>query len=133
MSYACEIMPLTCHYFRKFLSDNKHVKYLHIPYTDAVVVVTCNPISKSRGPPKHKPKYTTEEALQHVRVLYRESLKKYRYGGIELACKTIFQNILFLAFLNDVLFLDELPHVVLAILIHWEGAHFCIGPFPERE
>nr|XP_016464403.1 PREDICTED: L-galactono-1,4-lactone dehydrogenase, mitochondrial-like [Nicotiana tabacum] len=63
---------------KKFLSENKHVKYLHIPYTDAVVVVTCNPISKSRGPPKHKPKYTTEEALQHVRVLYRESLQKYR-------------------------------------------------------
>nr|AOW42610.1 L-galactono-1,4-lactone dehydrogenase [Solanum melongena] len=63
---------------KKFLSENKHVKYLHIPYTDAVVVVTCNPISKLRGPPKHKPKYTTEEALQHVRDLYRESLKKYR-------------------------------------------------------
>ncbi|MCD7471088.1 hypothetical protein HAX54_011372 [Datura stramonium] len=63
---------------KKFLSGNKHVKYLHIPYTDAVVVVTCNPISKLLGPPKHKPKYTTEEALQHVRDLYRESLKKYR-------------------------------------------------------
>lgn len=63
---------------KKFLSENKHVKYLHIPYTDAVVVVTCNPISKLRGPPKHKPKYTTEEALQHVRDLYWESLKKYR-------------------------------------------------------
>nr|ALM02643.1 L-galactono-1,4-lactone dehydrogenase [Lycium barbarum] len=63
---------------KKFLSENKHVKYLHIPYTDAVVVVTCNPISKSQGPPNHKPKYTTEEALQHVRDLYRESLKKYR-------------------------------------------------------
>ncbi|XP_060177414.1 L-galactono-1,4-lactone dehydrogenase, mitochondrial [Lycium barbarum] len=63
---------------KKFLSENKHVKYLHIPYTDAVVVVTCNPISKSQGPPNHKPKYTTEEALQHVQDLYRESLKKYR-------------------------------------------------------
>ncbi|KAM3339517.1 L-galactono-1,4-lactone dehydrogenase, mitochondrial [Capsicum galapagoense] len=63
---------------KKFLSENKHVKYLHIPYTDAVVVVTCNPVSKLRGPPKHKPIYTTEEALQHVRDLYQESLKKYR-------------------------------------------------------
>ncbi|CAN4118498.1 unnamed protein product [Withania somnifera] len=63
---------------KKFLSENKHVKYLHIPYTDAVVVVTCNPISKLRDPPNHKPKYTTEESLQHVRDLYRESLKKYR-------------------------------------------------------
>ncbi|CAN4109169.1 unnamed protein product [Withania somnifera] len=63
---------------KKFLSENKHVKYLHIPYTDAVVVVTCNPVSKLRGPPNHKPKYTTEEALQHVRDLYREASKKYR-------------------------------------------------------
>ncbi|KAH6818726.1 L-galactono-1 [Perilla frutescens var. frutescens] len=63
---------------KKILSDNKHVKYLYIPYTDTVVVVTCNPPSKWKGPPKYKPKYTPEEAVQHVRDLYRESLGKYR-------------------------------------------------------
>ncbi|EXB93993.1 L-galactono-1,4-lactone dehydrogenase [Morus notabilis] len=63
---------------KKLLSDNKHVKYLYIPYTDSVVVVRCNPVSKWKGPPKFKPQYTTDEALQHVRDLYRESLKKYR-------------------------------------------------------
>ncbi|KAI4386549.1 hypothetical protein MLD38_004476 [Melastoma candidum] len=63
---------------RKLLSENKHIKYLYIPYTDTVVVVTCNPISKWNGPPKHKPKYNRDEALQHVRALYQESLKKYR-------------------------------------------------------
>ncbi|KAF9664625.1 hypothetical protein SADUNF_Sadunf16G0037800 [Salix dunnii] len=65
----------------KLLSENKHVKYLHIPYTDAVVVVTCNPVSKWKGPPKYKPKYTTNEALQHVRDLYKESLEKYRIAA----------------------------------------------------
>lgn len=65
---------------KKFLSENKHVKYLYIPYTDAVVVVTCNPISKWKGAPKFKPKYTNDEAIQHVRDLYQESLKKYRGG-----------------------------------------------------
>jgi L-galactono-1,4-lactone dehydrogenase len=65
---------------RKLLSENKHVKYLYIPYTDSVVVVTCNPVSKWKGPPKFKPKYTKEEAIQYVRDLYRESLQKYRYG-----------------------------------------------------
>lgn len=118
-----------CRYFRKFLSENKHVKYLYIPYTDAVVVVTCNPMSKEKGPPKNKPKYTAEEALQHVRDLYLESLTKYRYGGIELACKTIFQNIFFLAFLH-VLLLDELAHVVSAIFVYW--APLCSWPFSER-
>ncbi|XVE61040.1 hypothetical protein DITRI_Ditri06bG0008500 [Diplodiscus trichospermus] len=63
---------------KKMLSDNKHVKYLYIPYTDTVVVVTCNPVSKLRGPPKFKPKYTKDEAMQHVRELHKESLKKYR-------------------------------------------------------
>ncbi|XP_030453082.2 L-galactono-1,4-lactone dehydrogenase, mitochondrial isoform X1 [Syzygium oleosum] len=63
---------------KKLLSENKHVKYLHIPYTDTVVVVMCNPVSKWKGPPKLKPKYTVDEALQHVRQLYQESLQKYR-------------------------------------------------------
>lgn len=56
------------------------MKYLYIPYTDDVVIVRCNPVSKWKGPPKFNPKYTTDEALQHVRALYRESLKKYRYS-----------------------------------------------------
>lgn len=65
---------------KKLLSENKHVKYLYIPYTDDVVVVKCNPVSKWKGPPKFKPKYTTDEAMQSVRDLYRESLNKYRGG-----------------------------------------------------
>lgn len=63
---------------KKLLSDNKHVKYLYIPYTDTVVVVTCNPVSKWKGPPKFKPKYSKDEAIQHVHDLYRESLQTYR-------------------------------------------------------
>lgn len=63
---------------KKWLSENKHIKYLWIPYTDTVVVVTCNPPSKWKGPPNFKPKYGKDEALQHVRDLYRESVRKYR-------------------------------------------------------
>ena len=62
---------------RKWLSENKHIKYLWIPYTDTVVVVQCNPPSKWRTP-KLTSKYGKDEALHHVRNLYRESLKKYR-------------------------------------------------------
>ncbi|KAL5745509.1 hypothetical protein ACOSP7_026655 [Xanthoceras sorbifolium] len=67
---------------KKLLSENKHVKYLYIPYTDSVVVVRCNPVSKWKGPPKFKPKYTEDEAIQHVRDLYRECLTKYRADEI---------------------------------------------------
>ncbi|CAM8949037.1 unnamed protein product [Rhodiola kirilowii] len=67
---------------KKLLSENKHVKYLYIPFTDTVVVVTCNPISKWKGVPKFKPKYTADEAIQHVRDLYKEALQKYSVAGI---------------------------------------------------
>lgn len=67
---------------KKLLSENKHIKYLYIPYTDTVVVVTCNPVSKWKGTPKLKPKCTRDEALQHIRDLYRESINKYRAGDI---------------------------------------------------
>ncbi|XP_010922174.1 L-galactono-1,4-lactone dehydrogenase 2, mitochondrial [Elaeis guineensis] len=62
---------------KKWLADNKHVKYLWIPYTDTVVVVQCNLLSKWKTP-KFKSKYGKDEALQHVRDLYRDSLEKYR-------------------------------------------------------
>ncbi|KAI3471649.1 hypothetical protein Pfo_028299 [Paulownia fortunei] len=69
---------------KKHLSENKHVKYLYIPYTDTVVVVKCNPLSKWKGPPKYKLKYTQEEAMQHVRDLYRESSRQYRKEVVTL-------------------------------------------------
>ncbi|KAJ0976159.1 hypothetical protein J5N97_018124 [Dioscorea zingiberensis] len=63
---------------KRWLTENKHVKYLWIPYTDTIVVVQCNPLSKWRNPPKSTPQYSEDEALQHVRDLYRNSLQKYR-------------------------------------------------------
>ncbi|XP_052172438.1 L-galactono-1,4-lactone dehydrogenase, mitochondrial isoform X2 [Diospyros lotus] len=63
---------------KKLLSENKHIKYLYIPYTDTVVVVRCNPVSMWKGPPKFKPKYSHDQAIQHVQDLYKESLQKYR-------------------------------------------------------
>ncbi|XP_074559417.1 L-galactono-1,4-lactone dehydrogenase 1, mitochondrial [Curcuma longa] len=65
---------------KKWLAENKHIKYLWIPYTDAVVVVQCNPISKGRHP-KHKPKYGKDEALRQIRTLYHDSLEKYSSGN----------------------------------------------------
>ncbi|KAL6987246.1 L-galactonolactone dehydrogenase [Sarracenia purpurea var. burkii] len=75
---------------KKLLSENKHVKYLYIPYTDTVVVVTCNPVSKWKGSPKFKPKYSHDEAIQPLRDLYQDSLKKYRGEGI--AAKSLDDN-----------------------------------------
>nr|WKK54373.1 eAncGLDH [synthetic construct] len=63
---------------KKWLSENKHVRYMWIPYTDTVVVVQCNPLPEGKKSPKFKPKYSEDEKLQHVRDLYRETAKKYR-------------------------------------------------------
>ncbi|KAJ3681053.1 hypothetical protein LUZ60_015542 [Juncus effusus] len=62
---------------KKWLKENKHIKYLWIPYTDTVVVVQCNPPSKWKSQ-KLNSKYGKDEAVQHVRDLYGESLVKYR-------------------------------------------------------
>ncbi|KAK9664424.1 hypothetical protein RND81_14G040800 [Saponaria officinalis] len=90
---------------KKLLSENKHVKYLYIPYTDSVVVVTCNPVSKWSRPKNFKPKYTKDEAIQHVRDLYKDSLEKYRVSpdtGIdELSFTELRDKILALDPLND--------------------------------
>ena len=78
---------------RKWLSENKHIKYLWIPYTDTVVVVQCNPPSKWRTP-KLTSKYGKDEALQHVRSLYRESLKKYRCVHTLVTCYGLITQVL---------------------------------------
>ena len=79
--HSCDLLmsPNLCDTIcRRWLAENKHVKYLWIPYTDTIVVVQSNPLSKWRSPPKFKPKYSEDEAVQHVRDLYRDSLRKYR-------------------------------------------------------
>ncbi|KAK4771622.1 hypothetical protein SAY87_032154 [Trapa incisa] len=99
---------------KKLLSENKHVKYLYIPYTDTVVVVKCNPISKWKGPPKFKPKYTADEALQHVRNLYEESLKKYRLEHATSADEPDIKELAFTELRDKLLALDPLnkEHVI---------------------
>ncbi|KAK9069255.1 hypothetical protein SSX86_013371 [Deinandra increscens subsp. villosa] len=75
---------------KKLLNDNKHVKYLYIPYTDTVVVVTCNPVSKWWSPTKFKPKYSLDEALQPIRDLYHASIETYR--GQSVATSSTAEN-----------------------------------------
>ncbi|KAL9256580.1 L-galactono-1,4-lactone dehydrogenase, mitochondrial-like protein [Drosera capensis] len=96
---------------KKLLSENKHIKYLYIPYTDSVVVVTCNPLTK-KGPPKFTPKYTKDEALQHVRDLYKESLVKYRVAQPET--DTDINELLFTELRDKLIALDPLntDHII---------------------
>uniref|UniRef100_UPI00315B4042 L-galactono-1,4-lactone dehydrogenase n=1 Tax=synthetic construct TaxID=32630 RepID=UPI00315B4042 len=57
----------------KLLRENKHVRYMWIPYTDTVVVVTCNPLPEGKKAPKVKPQYSEDEKLQPLRNLLREA------------------------------------------------------------
>ncbi|KAK9866276.1 hypothetical protein WJX84_000737 [Apatococcus fuscideae] len=45
----------------RLLKDKKHLKYMWIPYTDKVVVTTCNPIRPGRQAPKPRELYTLQE------------------------------------------------------------------------
>lgn len=63
---------------KKWLSENKHLRYMWIPYTDAIVVVQCNPLPEGKDPPKFTPKYGRDEALQHARDLYKELLREHK-------------------------------------------------------
>jgi L-galactono-1,4-lactone dehydrogenase len=45
----------------KWLRDNRHLRYMWIPHTDAVVVVTNNPLPKSQKMPKHSDSYGESE------------------------------------------------------------------------
>ncbi|XP_078442008.1 L-galactono-1,4-lactone dehydrogenase [Wolffia australiana] len=97
---------------KKWLTENKHIKYLWIPYNDTIVVVRCNPLSRRNGRPKLDPKYTQDEALQHVRDLYRNSLKTYRPG--EKSEETEINQLSFTELRDKLLALDPLnkAHVV---------------------
>eukprot|EP01018_Ginkgo_biloba_P030113 Gb_36463 [translate_table: standard] len=69
---------------KKWLADNKHLRYMWIPYTDTVVVVQCNPLPEGKDPPKFTPKYGQDQALQHVRDLYKELVKKHNTEEVSL-------------------------------------------------
>uniref|UniRef100_A0A0D6R329 FAD-binding PCMH-type domain-containing protein n=1 Tax=Araucaria cunninghamii TaxID=56994 RepID=A0A0D6R329_ARACU len=63
---------------KKWLVDNKHLRYMWIPYTDTIVVVQCNPFPEGKDPPKFPQKYGKDEALKHVRDLYKELERKHK-------------------------------------------------------
>ena len=48
---ACRLQDITEKKHRKLLASNRHLRYMWIPYTDTVVVVTNNPIAEVAPPP----------------------------------------------------------------------------------
>jgi L-galactono-1,4-lactone dehydrogenase len=45
----------------KWLRDNRHLRYMWIPHTDAVVVVSNNPLPKGNKAPKNPANYSEAE------------------------------------------------------------------------
>lgn len=64
-------------YCRKWLQENKHLRYMWIPNTDTVVVVQCNPLKEGQEPKEVSPKYSMDERLSGARSLYKETAAKY--------------------------------------------------------
>ena len=59
---------------RQTLQENKHVRYMWVPYTDTVVIVTNNPISSgsSASTPVPEASFSNEERLAPFRALLEE-------------------------------------------------------------
>nr|XP_024393620.1 L-galactono-1,4-lactone dehydrogenase, mitochondrial-like [Physcomitrium patens]PNR41397.1 hypothetical protein PHYPA_018800 [Physcomitrium patens] len=62
---------------KKWLQENKHLRYMWIPNTDTVVVVQCNPLKEGQEPKEVSPKYSMDERLSGARSLYKETAAKY--------------------------------------------------------
>jgi L-galactono-1,4-lactone dehydrogenase len=63
---------------RKWLLENKHLRYMWIPDTDTVVVVQCNPLTEGQVPKESMShKYSEDERLSAARTLYREVAAKF--------------------------------------------------------
>ena len=57
---------------KQTLQENQHVRYMWVPYTDSVIVVTNNPITEGGAMPVLEATYTNEERLAHFRALFSE-------------------------------------------------------------
>ncbi len=55
----------------KLLRANQHLRYMWIPHTDRVVVVTNNPHRQGRAPPRVRTTYTDAERLAPLRTLLK--------------------------------------------------------------
>lgn len=68
------------------MQENKHLRYMWIPNTDAVVVVQCNPLLEGQVPEETmSPKYSMDERLSAARSFYKEMASKYLYVDVILA------------------------------------------------
>lgn len=56
------------------LRDNKHLRYMWIPHTDDVVVVTCNQVAEGQEPAIPAPKFSEEQRLAPLRSLLASRL-----------------------------------------------------------
>eukprot|EP00897_Mesotaenium_endlicherianum_P007247 jgi/Mesen1/6550/ME000334S05899 len=66
---------------RRWLKEHKHVKYLWIPYTSAVVAVHCDPLPPGQVAPQGGSSVPEGERLRHVRQLFKECAAKYSGGS----------------------------------------------------
>ncbi|KAL4448874.1 hypothetical protein ABPG77_007591 [Micractinium sp. CCAP 211/92] len=56
------------------LRDNKHLRYMWIPHTDDVVVVTCNEVAEGQEPAIPAPRFSEDQRLAPLRSLLTSRL-----------------------------------------------------------
>jgi hypothetical protein len=71
------LQEVKCHHAR-WLRDNKHLRYMWIPGTDAVVVVTNNPHRAGAAPPSPRVVHAEEDRVAPLRALLRVGFEQDR-------------------------------------------------------
>ncbi|CAB4286503.1 unnamed protein product [Prunus armeniaca] len=67
---------------KKLLSENKHVKYLYIPYSDTVVVVTCNPVSNGKVPQSSNPNIAVMKPYSTFEISTRNASRSAAWASL---------------------------------------------------
>lgn len=79
--FSSNYIVFCVHLPRRWLSENRHLRYMWLPYTNTVVVVQCNKAESpeaaaaavAREPPS---KYSEEQRLAPLRALLQQSAGK---------------------------------------------------------
>jgi hypothetical protein len=58
---CCALLQEVKRKHAKWLWDNRHLRYMWIPHTDAVVVVTNNPLPEGKKAPRNPASYSESE------------------------------------------------------------------------
>jgi L-galactono-1,4-lactone dehydrogenase len=66
----------------RWLKENRHMRYMWLPYTDYAVVVQCNPLAPGAEPAEQPPAHSMEQRLAAPVRALSPSCHRERSAGV---------------------------------------------------